>query len=128
MNEVRSSIGTLSAGNLKFVDRNGDGKVDEKDKTIIGNPNPKFTYGLQTSLTWRDLSFSMAFNGVYGNQILNANARYYNYPSTGNNMILSSSFKEMYRFEHPWTVEASSINHYPSTNSVSPKVSISSFV
>ena len=122
LTEVRSSIGTISPGNIKFVDRNGDGKVDEKDKTIIGNPNPKFTYGIQTSFTWKDLSLSMAFNAVHGNQILNANARYYNFPSTSNNMILSSSFQDMYYVENPWTGVANYSTRLTSPNAVIHKV------
>ena len=48
---------------------NEDGVVDEKDNTILGNPNPDFTYGFQTRIAWKDLSVSASFNGVHGNQI-----------------------------------------------------------
>ena len=71
----------MNRGNLKFVDQNGDGTVNDQDKVILGNPNSKFTYGFQTSFRWKDLSLSMAFNGVYGNDILNTNVRYFQLPS-----------------------------------------------
>ena len=64
-------------GNIKTLDLNEDGVVDEKDKTILGNPNPDFTYGFQTRISWKDLSLSASFNGVHGNDILNTNIRYY---------------------------------------------------
>ena len=56
---------------------NEDGVVDEQDKTILGNPNPDFTYGFQTLIAWKDLSVSASFNGVHGNQILNTNCLLY---------------------------------------------------
>ena len=71
---------TLKAGDVKFVDRNEDGVVDDKDKDIIGNPNPDFTYGIQTSLSWKSLTLKAAFNGVQGRDILNTGNRYINTP------------------------------------------------
>lgn len=38
---------TPVAGDVKYVDRNGDGVVDDNDRDIIGNPNPDFTYGFR---------------------------------------------------------------------------------
>ncbi len=49
--------------------------VDELyDRVVIGNPHPKFTYGFSTSFSYKNLSLSATFNGVYGNDIVNANA------------------------------------------------------
>lgn len=128
LKEVTNSIGTLGAGNLKFVDRNGDKKIDEKDKTVIGNPNPDFTYGFQTTFAWKDLSLSMAFNGVYGNDILNANARYYNFPAESNGMVLSKSYHDMYHVENPWTGAANYSRTMTSPNSDIPKVVFDRYV
>ena len=52
---------------------NGDSRVDEADMTVIGNPNPSFTYGFSTSLRWKTLTLALMFDGVYGNQIANGN-------------------------------------------------------
>ncbi len=128
LDEVKSSIGSLSPGNFKFTDRNGDGRINEKDKTIIGNPNPDFTYGIQTSVTYKNFMLSMAFNGVYGNDILNANARYYNFPSNSNQMILSESFKEMYREGNPWTGGANYSKTMTSPNADIPKVVFDKYI
>jgi TonB-linked SusC/RagA family outer membrane protein len=58
-------------GDLKIVDSNGDGEVNTFDRTIIGNPNPDFVYGFNINASYKNLSLSMLFNGVEGNQIAN---------------------------------------------------------
>lgn len=121
LTEITKSIGTVAPGNLKFVDRNKDGKIDDDDKTIIGNPNPDFTYGIQSSFTYNDITLSVAFNGVKGNDILNANARYYKFPSQETNMVLANAYKDMYRPANPWT-NAHASNNMTSPNSSIPKV------
>ncbi|MBQ7771195.1 MAG: TonB-dependent receptor [Bacteroidales bacterium] len=60
-------------GSIKYVDINGNGYLDADDRTVIGDPNPDFTYGFSTSFTWKDLTFSAAFDGSYGNELVNAN-------------------------------------------------------
>jgi hypothetical protein len=40
-------------GDVKIVDLNGDGKIDLNDRTFIGNPNPKFTYGVNLNFTYK---------------------------------------------------------------------------
>ncbi|MDF7814195.1 TonB-dependent receptor [Hymenobacter sp. YC55] len=56
-------------GELKYVDLNNDGKVDDNDRTIIGNPNPKFLYSLNTSLRCKGFDLSTQLYGVYGNDV-----------------------------------------------------------
>jgi hypothetical protein len=63
----------LKAGDIYFVDKNGDGNITDLDKDFIGNPNPKFTYGINSSLSYKQLSLSVFINGVHGNQIANGN-------------------------------------------------------
>jgi len=58
-------------GDIKFKDINGDGVVDDKDRTIIGNPWPKFTYNFTTTFDYKGFELSLFFTGVYGNKILN---------------------------------------------------------
>ncbi|MCW3463071.1 SusC/RagA family TonB-linked outer membrane protein [Chitinophaga nivalis] len=59
------------AGRFKYADINGDGKVDADDRTFLGNPNPKFSYGLNIGLTYKNFDFSAFFYGVSGNKIWN---------------------------------------------------------
>jgi TonB-linked SusC/RagA family outer membrane protein len=58
-------------GDIKYKDINGDGYVDQNDRTIIGNPWPKFTYNFNTSFSYKGFELTLFFTGVYGNQILN---------------------------------------------------------
>jgi TonB-linked SusC/RagA family outer membrane protein len=58
-------------GDIKFRDRNGDGIVNTDDQTIIGDPNPEFTFGLNNSVTYGPVDFSIYLSGSYGADILN---------------------------------------------------------
>lgn len=70
----RTSGGALpSPGEIKYRDLNGNKYLDDGDKTIIGDPNPDFTYGFTTSFSWKGLSLSASVDGSYGNQLTNAN-------------------------------------------------------
>jgi len=64
-------------GDFKFIDVDGDGVMDvSKDRTIVGNYMPKFTYGFTNDFSYKGLTLSVAFQGVYGNEILNLSKRY----------------------------------------------------
>ena len=58
-------------GDIKFVDLNGDGKIDANDRTYLGSYLPKFSYGLNYAGTYKNFDFSVFFQGVYGNKIYN---------------------------------------------------------
>lgn len=127
LTEITQTVGTKAVGNLKLKDQNGDGVINDKDMVILGNPNSKFTYGIQTSFRWRDLSLSMAFTGVYGNDILNTNIRYYGLPSNSASMLYKDVFYDMYRNENPWIHENLS-NTTPSIRSVTPKYVLDRYI
>ena len=59
-------------GYLKYVDANGDKKFDSNDRTYLGAPYPKFTYGGNIELSYKNWDFGMTFYGVQGIQICNA--------------------------------------------------------
>ena len=65
-------------GDVIFVDVSKDGKLTDLDKTIIGNPIPKFYYGFNLGLDYKGIDCSVVFEGTYGNDIFNA-MRYYTY-------------------------------------------------
>ncbi len=56
------------AGDLKFVDYNNDGKIDNADRQYMGNATPATTFALTAGFTWKNLSFSAMFQGVGGAQ------------------------------------------------------------
>ena len=62
-------------GDVKFKDLNGDGFITSEDQTIIGDPNPDFTFGWNNTFTYKNLELTIGLNGVYGGDILNI-ARY----------------------------------------------------
>ncbi|MHA8065751.1 SusC/RagA family TonB-linked outer membrane protein [Aquirufa sp. ROCK2-A2] len=63
--------GYTRAGVFKFKDVNGDGKISAADKTIIGNPHPDFTYGLNVNLGYKNWDLTVFAQGVQGNEIFN---------------------------------------------------------
>ncbi|MBR4520256.1 MAG: TonB-dependent receptor [Paludibacteraceae bacterium] len=62
----------VHAGDARYKDVNGDGKLDEDDKMVIGNPFPKMTYGLNFGLDSYGVDVQLFFQGAAGNSIYNA--------------------------------------------------------
>ena len=60
-------------GMMCYRDLDGNGTLDLEDRTVIGDPNPDFTYGFSTTLKWKRFYFMLSCNGSYGNDIVNAN-------------------------------------------------------
>ncbi|WP_300904447.1 SusC/RagA family TonB-linked outer membrane protein [uncultured Alistipes sp.] len=58
------------AGDVKLIDRTGDGNVTADDRGIIGNPNPSYLYGLTTRVAWRNLSLQLTADGAADFDIL----------------------------------------------------------
>ena len=80
------------AGDVVFVDLDGDGNVNDSDKTNIGNPNADFTYGINANLAYKNLTLSMLFNGVHGNEILNGNLLIENFADGSSDNIRPDAF------------------------------------
>ncbi len=59
-------------GNLKYKDVNGNGYLDPNDRTVIGNPNPKFTYGFTNTVSYGRWDLNVFLQGSYGNDIYNS--------------------------------------------------------
>lgn len=58
-------------GDVKFKDLNGDGVIDSRDQTIIGDPNPRFNFGFTNNFTFGAFDFSVFLQGVYGADVFN---------------------------------------------------------
>lgn len=63
-------------GDVRYVDINNDGKINEDDKVNLGSPLPKLTYGFSINLEYKGFDLSAFFNGTYGNKILNGTKQY----------------------------------------------------
>ena len=61
----------FAAGDVNFVDQNGDGEINEADKVIIGNPNPGIYGNVFLNLTWKRFTLGMTFNYTVGNDVYN---------------------------------------------------------
>ncbi|MFD0990064.1 TonB-dependent receptor [Mariniflexile jejuense] len=74
---------SAAPGDIIYQDLNNDGKISDADKTNIGDPNPDFTFGFSISGNYKAFDFSVAANGVAGNQIVqsyrNQSSAYGNY-------------------------------------------------
>jgi TonB-dependent starch-binding outer membrane protein SusC len=57
-------------GDVKRVDRNNDGIINDNDKTMIGDPNPDVIYGLNLNMAYRGWDFNVSISGQAGNQIV----------------------------------------------------------
>ena len=67
---------TVWVGDVKYKDISGpdgvpDGKIDENDRTYIGNPMPKYTFGWTNTFRYKDFDLSIFVNGSVGNKVYN---------------------------------------------------------
>ena len=63
-------------GGLKLVDVNGDNKIDNNDRTVIGSPYPDFTWGITNSIEYGAFDLSFTFQGVQGGSLVNGDPNY----------------------------------------------------
>lgn len=61
----------FGAGDVKFVDLNGDGRIDENDRTVIGDPNPDIFGNIFTSLSYKRIRLDVGFNYSVGGDVYN---------------------------------------------------------
>lgn len=62
---------TAKPGDIRYVDRNGNGVINDDDRDILGNANPDFFGGINNTLTYKGFEFNVFVQGSYGNEILN---------------------------------------------------------
>ncbi|MDN3686261.1 SusC/RagA family TonB-linked outer membrane protein [Cyclobacterium jeungdonense] len=71
-NDPRRAGGLIQPGDVRFIDLNDDGLIDESDREVIGNPHPKVVYGLNAELGYGNFDLSLFFLGNAGFDIYNA--------------------------------------------------------
>jgi TonB-linked SusC/RagA family outer membrane protein len=88
------------AGDRKYRDINGDGKIDASDRTILGSAQPKFTFGFSNTLSYKNFDLSFFFQGSQGNKMANFNS--YNLLNfTGQNNVLAEAGLNRWTAENP---------------------------
>ena len=70
-NGVFNRTNTVWVGDIKYKDLNGDGIIDENDRTNIGSPLPKFTFGWNNTFRYKNFDLTIFLNGSYGNKVYN---------------------------------------------------------
>ncbi len=68
---INSMVGTV-----RFKDLNGDGIINADDRTYIGNPNPKFVFGINNTLTYKNFDFNIVASGAVGGDIFDGKAEW----------------------------------------------------
>lgn len=86
-------------GDIKYVDINGDGVVNENDKTVVGDPNPDFTYGITNNFIYGNFSLNLFFTGVKGNDVFNANLQKLTKVGQANSNVITPAYLEAWRGE-----------------------------
>lgn len=78
---------TLKPGEVKYADADGNGRIDGKDRVVLGSIQPDFTYGLSSQLNWKNLDVSISFAGSVGNELYNALGRRLEQTSDSYNLL-----------------------------------------
>ena len=86
----------FKAGDVHFTDINGDGAIDENDKTVIGDPNPDIYGNIFANVSWKNLTLSLGFNYVLGNDVYNYQRSVLNSGSTFYNQQVASTGRWRY--------------------------------
>lgn len=102
-------------GDICFKDINGDGVVTDADRTLIGNPIPKYSYGFSASAQYNGFDFALALEGVSDVDLYNSNLRYW---LTGMIRPFNSTTEVLKRWKQPGDVTSvpRAINGDPAKN------------
>jgi len=95
--------GVIGAGTFRYRDINGDGLITPADRTIIGSPHPKFSYGLNLSVNYKNFGLQVFGQGVYGNDLFNYVRYWTDFPTFGGN-------RSIRMYEQSWRPGADNSN------------------
>ncbi len=85
-------------GEIRYRDLNKDNVIGVEDRTIIGDVNPNYTYGINTNLVYKNFDLNIFINGRHGGDIINMNYRLFNDVGTYNNITQEA-------YDNRWTPE-----------------------
>ncbi|TDB62335.1 TonB-dependent receptor [Arundinibacter roseus] len=66
--------GYTEQGRIKYKDLDGNGTINQNDKTFIGDPNPDFIYGINSTMSYKNFDLSLFIQGVQGNDLFNVSS------------------------------------------------------
>ena len=81
VNSTTAKYEDAKPGDLIFVDVNGDGQITEEDRTMIGDPHPDFTAGLNLWMAWKGFDLSVTGYGAFGQQIAKSYRSFFDRPT-----------------------------------------------
>ncbi len=76
-------------GDIKFVDANNDGVINDDDRVFQGSPFPDFTFALNGNMRYKNFDLSIGLQGVLGNKIYNATRQTLEDVTKGSNFLAS---------------------------------------
>lgn len=80
---------TPAPGDVKYVDQDGNSRIDSKDRVVMGSIQPGFTYGFSSRLRWKQFDLSVLLSGSHGNKLFNALGRRLEQTSDSYNLLRS---------------------------------------
>lgn len=86
-------------GEIRYKDLDHDGAITPNDQTLIGNVNPKFTFGFTNNFRYRKFDMNILIQGVYGNDIINMNT-YYLSNIGGFNNVTEKMWNDRWTFDN----------------------------
>lgn len=98
--KIRSMI-----GQVKYTDTNNDGIIDDRDKMILGDTNPDYTYGVTNNFSYKNFSLSFFLQGIQGNDILNVNINDHDLAGTRN--------MPQFVYDNRWTADNTTNAQFP---------------
>lgn len=85
--DQNASFADSKPGQFRFADVNGDGILSVDDRTILGNPQPDYVFGITNAFRYKNLELSFLIQGVQGNEIMHLGRRFYaNFAGTANGL------------------------------------------
>jgi TonB-dependent starch-binding outer membrane protein SusC len=88
-------------GRFKFADVTGDGKIDVDDRTFFGNPNPKFTTGLNIEASYKNFDFSTFLYASVGNDVINYVRYWTDFPQVFDGALSKDAANNSWRPDNP---------------------------
>ena len=88
---------TAVPGDVRYVDVNGDGRINIDDRTSIGSPLPKFSFGFSLNFEYKGFDLNMLLNGTVGNKVFNGTKQYLYYSQGNGNRL--AAYADRYKDE-----------------------------